>query len=93
VPYVHDDAPADDVDPSGHFVQLDASKLSAYVPAGHSWHADPSVGEYFPAPQDSQYAAPARDDVPFGQTLHSVDEMRLLTVPAEHCKHEDPPLG
>ena len=30
---VHDDAPADDDDPAGHFVHIDAPNVAAYVPA------------------------------------------------------------
>ena len=40
---MHDDEPADDDDPMGHFVQSEAPAVSVYVPAKHNVHADPAV--------------------------------------------------
>jgi hypothetical protein len=44
---VHDDAPADDDDPIGHFLHSQAPAVSVYVPAKHNVHADPTLYDPF----------------------------------------------
>ena len=70
---MHEDAPADDDDPLGHFLHFDDPVLSAYVLAAHDVHTDPAVEEYVPTAHGVHDDAPADDDDPIGQTVHVDD--------------------
>ena len=75
---MHDDAPAGDEDPWGHFAHTTDPLEHAYVPALQGVHFDPALEEYDPLVQGVHDDAPADDDDPFGHFLHLND----LAVPA-----------
>ena len=86
---MHDDAPAVDDDPIGHFVHSQAPAVSVYVPAKHNVHNDPTLYDPFGqlvcvCVHDD---APADDDVPEGQVVHSTAPYSAAYVPAEQGVH------